>query len=69
MGEYVGALKDISAIDLGAVAAKATLEETGVKPEDIDHTIIGNALQTCALRLRLIVCVAVGFSLSSRALR
>lgn len=46
MGEYVGALKDISAIDLGAVAAKATLEETGVKPEDIDHTVIGNALQT-----------------------
>lgn len=46
MGEYVGALKDISAIDLGAMAAKATLEETGVRPEDIDHTVIGNALQT-----------------------
>ena len=46
MGEYVGALKDISAIDLGAVAARATLEETGVNPEEIDHTVIGNALQT-----------------------
>ena len=46
MGEYVGALKDISAIDLGAIAAKATLDETGVKPEDVDHTVIGNALQT-----------------------
>lgn len=46
MGEYVGALKDISAIDLGAAAANATLEQTGVAPEDIDHTIIGNALQT-----------------------
>jgi acetyl-CoA acetyltransferase family protein len=46
MGEYVGALKDISAIDLGAVAAKAALEATGVKPEEIDHTIFGNALQT-----------------------
>jgi acetyl-CoA acyltransferase 2 len=46
MGEYVGALKDISAIDLGAIAAKGTLEATGVPPEDIDHTIIGNALQT-----------------------
>jgi acetyl-CoA acetyltransferase family protein len=46
MGEYVGALKDISAIDLGAVAAKATLEATGVAPEEIDHTVIGNALQT-----------------------
>lgn len=46
MGEYVGALKDISAIDLGAVAAKGALEATGVAADDIDHTIIGNALQT-----------------------
>ncbi len=46
MGEYVGALKDISAIDLGATASKAALETTGVAPEEIDHTIIGNALQT-----------------------
>jgi acetyl-CoA acetyltransferase family protein len=46
MGEYVGALKDISAIDLGAIAARGALESTGVAPEDIDHTIIGNALQT-----------------------
>src|SRR5215510_4705301 len=46
MGEYVGALKDISAIDLGATAAKAALETTQVAPEQIDHTIFGNALQT-----------------------
>jgi acetyl-CoA acetyltransferase family protein len=46
MGEYVGALKDISAIDLGVIAAKGALESTGIAPEDIDHTVIGNALQT-----------------------
>jgi acetyl-CoA acetyltransferase family protein len=46
MGEYVGVLKDISAIDLGAVAARGALESTGVKPEEVDHTVIGNALQT-----------------------
>jgi acetyl-CoA acyltransferase 2 len=46
MGEYVGALKDTSAIDLGAIAAKGALEATGVAPEEIDHTVIGNALQT-----------------------
>ena len=46
MGEYVGALKDISAIDLGATASRAALETTGVAAEEIDHTIIGNALQT-----------------------
>jgi len=46
MGKYVGALKDISAIDLGAIAAKGALESTGVAAEQIDHTVIGNALQT-----------------------
>jgi acetyl-CoA acyltransferase 2 len=46
MTEYVGALKDVSAIDLGAVAARGALEATRVKPDEIDHTVIGNALQT-----------------------
>ena len=46
MGEYVGALKDVSAIDLGAVAAGGALKESGVNADLIDHTIMGNALQT-----------------------
>src|ERR1041385_4305471 len=46
MGEYVGGLKDISAIDLGAMAARATLSALGVEPAEIEHTVIGNALQT-----------------------
>jgi acetyl-CoA acyltransferase 2 len=46
MGEYVGVLKDVSAIDLGAVAARGALEATHVKADEIDHTVIGNALQT-----------------------
>ncbi|HVF42616.1 MAG TPA: acetyl-CoA C-acetyltransferase [Pyrinomonadaceae bacterium] len=46
MTQYVGALKDVKANDLGASAARGALEATGVAAEDIDHTIIGNALQT-----------------------
>jgi acetyl-CoA acyltransferase 2 len=46
MADYVGALKDISAIDLGAIAARGALDSTGVAPEEIGHTVIGNALQT-----------------------
>lgn len=46
MGEYVGALKDISAIDLGAIAARGALQATGVSVDQIDHTVFGNALQT-----------------------
>ena len=46
MGEYVGSLKDVSAIDLGAIAARGALKDSGINPDQIDHTIIGNALQT-----------------------
>src|SRR6184192_1318917 len=46
MGEYVGALKDISAIDLGVIAARGAFEATGVSAEEVDHTVVGNALQT-----------------------
>lgn len=46
MAEYNGVLKDFTANELGAYAAKAALERTGVAADQIDHTIIGNALQT-----------------------
>lgn len=46
MAEYNGVLKDFTANELGACAAKAALERTGVAADHIDHTIIGNALQT-----------------------
>jgi acetyl-CoA acetyltransferase family protein len=46
MTQYVGALKDVKAIDLGAAAARGALEATGVSAEEIDHTVVGNALQT-----------------------
>ena len=46
MAGYVGALKDVSALELGAVAARGAFQKTGVKPEWIDHVAIGNVLQT-----------------------
>ena len=46
MTDYVGALKDVSAIELGAIAARGAFQKTGVKPEWVDHTIVGNVLQT-----------------------
>ncbi|HZU96146.1 MAG TPA: acetyl-CoA C-acyltransferase [Planctomycetota bacterium] len=41
-----GLFADLSAIDLGAIAAKAALEKAKVGARRIDHVIIGNALQT-----------------------
>jgi acetyl-CoA acetyltransferase family protein len=46
MTDYVGALKDTSAIDLGATAARGAFEKTGVKPAWVDHAGFGNVLQT-----------------------
>lgn len=48
MAQYTGKLKDFSAIELGAIASRAALERTGVKPEDVDHVVFGNVLQTSA---------------------
>jgi acetyl-CoA acetyltransferase family protein len=48
MAEYTGKLKDFSAIDLGAIASRAAMERTGVKPEDVDHVVFGNVMQTSA---------------------
>jgi acetyl-CoA acetyltransferase family protein len=46
MAEYVGSFRDISAIELGAQAARAALERSRVEPASIDHVVMGNALQT-----------------------
>jgi acetyl-CoA acyltransferase 2 len=47
-GTFGGSLKDLSAIELGAVAARHALERSGVPATDIGHTVFGNALQTSA---------------------
>jgi acetyl-CoA acyltransferase 2 len=46
MAEYVGAFKDVSALELGAQAARAALERTGAQAGWVDHVVMGNALQT-----------------------
>jgi acetyl-CoA acetyltransferase family protein len=46
MTEYTGALKDVSALELGAIAARAAFAKTGVKPEWVDHAVVGNVMQT-----------------------
>jgi acetyl-CoA acetyltransferase family protein len=48
MTDYVGALKDVSALELGAIAARGAFLRTGIKPEWVEHVVIGNVLQTSA---------------------
>ena len=47
-GTFGGALKDFSATELGAIAARAAVDRSGLSATDIDHAIFGNALQTSA---------------------
>jgi acetyl-CoA acetyltransferase family protein len=45
-GQAGGALASVSALDLGAVAARAAIGRSGVAAERFDHCVMGNALQT-----------------------
>lgn len=47
-GTFGGSLKDFSATDLGAIAAKGALARSGVEPGAVDHVVFGNVLQTSA---------------------
>ena len=46
MAEYAGKLKDVSALELGAIAARAALAKASVAPEAVDHVVFGNVLQS-----------------------
>jgi len=45
IGTYGGTLKDMTAVDLGAVAVRATLERAKLAPSDIDTVVMGNVIQ------------------------
>ena len=45
-GRYCGKLKDFTAQELGAIAAKGTIERAGLELQEFDHVVFGNAQQT-----------------------
>src|ERR671919_1475159 len=47
-GKFCGALKDLSATELGVIAGRAAIERAGICPAEIGHVIFGNAQQTSA---------------------
>jgi acetyl-CoA acetyltransferase family protein len=46
MSRYTGAFKDVSAIELGAAAAREAVKRSGVNPVEFDHVVFGNVMQT-----------------------
>ncbi|RYZ56212.1 MAG: acetyl-CoA C-acyltransferase [Chitinophagaceae bacterium] len=45
MGSFGGALKDVPAPQLGAIAIKAALEKAGVSPDEVDEVLMGSVIQ------------------------
>src|SRR5215467_9309295 len=46
MGRYGGKLRDFTAQELGAIAAKCAIQRAGVEAAEFDHAVFGNAQQT-----------------------
>jgi acetyl-CoA acetyltransferase family protein len=46
MTDYAGSLKDLSALELGAIAARKALERSKIEPGWVDHAVVGNVMQT-----------------------
>tara|TARA_B100000686_G_scaffold34293_1_gene35907 strand:- start:4873 stop:6066 length:1194 start_codon:yes stop_codon:yes gene_type:complete len=47
-GTFLGTLKSLSATDLGTIAAKEAMKRSNVTPDMIDHTVVGNVMQSSA---------------------
>ena len=47
-GSFGGALRDLSATELGALAAAEALARSGAPAAEVDHVVFGNVLQTSA---------------------
>lgn len=45
IGDFLGTLKDFSAVDLGTIALRAAIEKAGIKPEQIEEVIAGHVYQ------------------------
>ena len=46
MAEYNTAFKDLTEVELGAIAAREALARSGATPGRVDHVVFGNAMQT-----------------------
>lgn len=46
MGRYCGKLKEFTAQELGAIAARGAITRSGMDPKEFDHVVFGNAQQT-----------------------
>jgi acetyl-CoA C-acetyltransferase len=69
-GTFMGALRDVSAIELGAIAAGGALADAGVEAGEIDQVVFGNVLQTSkdAIYLARHIALKAGIPIETPAL-
>ena len=60
VGSFGGSLKDISAIDMGAMVVKEAVKRAGIQPSDVDEAIVGQVGQIAE-------CVFVARAISLKA--
>jgi len=51
VGTFGGSLKDVSAVDLGAIAIKAALEKAGVDANQVDEVLMGNVFNRAWVKM------------------
>jgi acetyl-CoA acyltransferase 2 len=47
-GSFGGVLKDVGATELGVTASKEAMKRSGVNPEDVDFSVVGNVIHTAS---------------------
>lgn len=60
IGSYGKAFKDVAATELGITAAKAAIERSGITPEQVEHTVIGNVIHSSTDDMYMGRVVSVG---------
>ncbi len=70
IGSYGKSLKDVEATDLGATAAKAAIERSGLRPDQIEHVVFGNVIHsnTNDMYMSRVVAIKAGVPQESPAL-
>jgi acetyl-CoA acyltransferase 2 len=48
MARYMGAFDSVTALELGALASKEAIKRAGTDPDEFDHVVFGNVMQTSA---------------------
>ncbi len=65
-GAFGGSLKHLSATELGVASGRAAVEAAGIAPDQLDHVVYGNALQTSGDAIYLARHVGLGVGTPDR---